>query len=387
MSALRRGSSRTAWTALDRRADAVERRFRISIVMAVATAISYWNVRTGLESQGLENLERYVEQRRDRESAIFQLASGNVATFATAYAVALQQTDLREAESRFAALFEERPDGTARIRESVFKMQSITGFIGRGAMIDRDLKRRLVAAVDLVAQFGPAWSRHFANLYVVTPEGAVVMYWPGEPWALNASDWEVSGKLALIGKPNEPVLVTGPPADAPADRETWSELYFDYGVSDWLVSVTRPVLSQGRHVASVGHDLMLHDLIDRTVSSNLKGTYNFLVSEQGRLIAHPQFMEAIQARSGVLLVEETGDRDAGAPLPPRPRARSRRDDRQGRGRRPIPRRDAHRRARLAARDSVPAIDRRGGRLDDGAADPDLGTRRPRDRAFHPRAAR
>ena len=251
-------------------------------------------------------------------------------------------------------------------------MQSITGFVGRGAMIDRDLKRRLVAAVDLVAQFGPAWSRHFANLYVVTPEGAVVMYWPGEPWALNASDWEVSGKLALIGKPNEPVLVTGPPADAPADRETWSELYFDYGVSDWLVSVTRPVLSQGRHVASVGHDLMLHDLIDRTVSSNLKGTYNFLVSEQGRLIAHPQFMEAIQARSGVLLVEETGDETLARLYRLALERESRRDDRQGRGRRPIPRRDAHRRARLAARDGVPAIDRRGGRLDDGAADPDLG---------------
>ena len=34
---------------------------RISVVVAIATILSYWNVRSGLEGQALEQLASYVE--------------------------------------------------------------------------------------------------------------------------------------------------------------------------------------------------------------------------------------------------------------------------------------------------------------------------------------
>ena len=164
---------------------------RITIVVAIATVISYWHVRTGIERQTLESLERYVEQRRVRESAVFELASSNIETFATAYQQAIQQTDPRDAEQRFASLFETRDDGTTRLTRDAFNTHKVSGFIGKHVRIDRDLKRRLVVAFDLVSQFGAAWARNAPNLYVVSPEGAIIMFWPGQPWALEASDWEV----------------------------------------------------------------------------------------------------------------------------------------------------------------------------------------------------
>ena len=39
---------------------------RISLVVAAATILSYWHVKTGFEQQAIESLERYVEQRRVR---------------------------------------------------------------------------------------------------------------------------------------------------------------------------------------------------------------------------------------------------------------------------------------------------------------------------------
>ena len=51
---------------------------RISVVVALATIVSYWNVRSGLEDQALEQLASYVEQRQARESAIFELASDHL---------------------------------------------------------------------------------------------------------------------------------------------------------------------------------------------------------------------------------------------------------------------------------------------------------------------
>ena len=171
---------------------------RISLVVAAATIMSYWHVRTGFEQQAVENLERYVEQRRVRESAIFDLASSNIRTFSEAYLREISQLDPQGAEQRFSALFEQRPDGTTRLTEDVFKAYGVTGFIGKHVVADRDLKRRLIAAFDLITQFGPAWKSQFANLYVVTPEGAIIMYWPEQPWALRAGDWEIFGKLNLL---------------------------------------------------------------------------------------------------------------------------------------------------------------------------------------------
>jgi PAS domain S-box-containing protein len=280
---------------------------RISIVVAIATILSYWHVRTGYEQQALENLEQYVEQRRQRESAVFDLASGNVRTFADAYLREIHQLDPRDAEQRFTALFEQRPDGTVRLTEDVFKTYGVTGFIGKHVSVDRDLKRRLMAAFDLITQFGPAWASQFANLYVVTPEGAVIMYWPGQPWALRAGDWEISGKLNLLSDSREEVIVAGSGASSGSDKERWSELYYDYGINDWLVSITRPAIADGRPLVRVGQDILMHDLIGRATSADLRGTYSLLFSDDGRLIAHPRFMDAIQARSGSLPISETGD--------------------------------------------------------------------------------
>lgn len=280
---------------------------RISLVVAVATVLSYWHVRTRFEQQAIEVLERYVEQRRVRESAIFDLASGNVRTFADAYLREIRQTDPRDAEQRFSALFEARPDGTTRLTESAFRSYGLSGFIGKHVQIDRDLKRRLMVAFDLIRQFGPAWASQFANLYAVTPEGAVIMYWPGQPWALKASDWEISGKIALLSEGGNPVLVAGASSAPISEKERWSELYLDYGTNEWLVSVTRPAVEDGRPLIQVGQDILMHDLIGRAVNTELRGTHNLLFSEDGRLIAHPRFMDAIQARSGSLPIADAGD--------------------------------------------------------------------------------
>jgi PAS domain S-box-containing protein len=280
---------------------------RISLVVAIATILSYWHVRTRFEQQAIEVLERYVEQRRVRESAIFDLASGNVRTFADAYRRELSQTDPRDAEQRFASLFEPRSDGTTRLTEAAFKSYGVSGFIGKHVAIDRDLKRRLMVAFDLIRQFGPAWASQFANLYVVTPEGAVIMYWPGQPWALKANDWEVSGKIGLLSEGNNPVLVAGTVTAPVSGNERWSELYLDYGTNEWVVSVTRPAIDDGRTLIQVGQDILMQDLIGRAVSAELRGTHNMLFSEDGRLIAHPRFMDAIQAKSGSLAIAEAGD--------------------------------------------------------------------------------
>jgi PAS domain S-box-containing protein len=280
---------------------------RISLVVAAATILSYWHVRSGFEEQATQNLERYVEERRFRESAIFDLASSNVRTFSEAYLREIRQLDPQSAEQRFSALFERHQDGTTRLTEDVFRTYGVTGYIGQHVIPDRDLKRRLIAAFDLITQFGPAWRRQFVNLYIVTPEGAIVMYWPGQPWALRAGDWEISGKLSRLSDRKDNVVVARAGAALSSLNEHWSELYFDHGINDWLVSVTRPAINEDRPLLRIGQDILVHELIGRTASTDLSGTYNILFSQEGRIIAHPRFMGAIQASNGSLPISEARD--------------------------------------------------------------------------------
>jgi signal transduction histidine kinase/ActR/RegA family two-component response regulator len=280
---------------------------RISLVVAIATVLSYWNVRSGLEEQALEQLASYVEQRRERESAVFELASDHLEAFAESYRRRLARLNPVPLNVRFDALFERREDGTTRLREHAFRESGITGFIGKHVTIDDDLRRRLVVAFDVLQQYGPAWRSRFVNLYVVTPENAVLMYWPDQPWALHASDWEVYGKLALIAGNQDEVLVLGEAHPPPPGGQQWSDLYYDYGVNDWMVSATEPVSEGDRYLLSVGQDILLRELIERTLKSEVEGTSNLIFRADGRLIAHPRYMEAIQAQSGALSIQDAGD--------------------------------------------------------------------------------
>ena len=276
---------------------------RIALVVLVATVISFLHVRHSLEEQALAQLAGSIGQRGVRESAPFLLARDNLKVFAEHYENALRTLGDSDPRERFQALFQRHPDGSLRLRLAVFNETGITGVIGKHVPVDADLRRRLVAALELLSRFGPAWRNRFVNLYVTTPENAVLMYWPDKPWALDVSDWEVNAKLALTA-PEDSVLVT----DQRAPREaTWSDLYFDYGVDDWLLSATEPVNLDGQYQLSVGHDVPLDRLIQRTLSHHLDGTYNLLFREDGRLIAHPRLMEAIQASSGKLAIPGADD--------------------------------------------------------------------------------
>ncbi|MCG8360125.1 MAG: ATP-binding protein [Kiloniellales bacterium] len=280
---------------------------RIGIVVAIATVVSFWHVRSGLESQALEKLVRFVEERRARESHVFVMAGEHLEIIEKAYLERLASIEALDPRPRFDVLFETRADGTLRLRERVFTDSGVSGFVGKHVEVSDDLRRRLLAAYDVLRQFGPGWQRRYVNLYVVTPESAVLMFWPDQPWALESNDWQIHGKLALAAGLQDEVLVVGADNAATGSEERWSDLYFDYGVNDWMVSATRPIEHDGQPMLTVGQDVLLSELFARTLNSESDGTYTMIFREDGRLIAHPRFTEALQAQSGALLIQEAGD--------------------------------------------------------------------------------
>lgn len=277
---------------------------RFTFVAAIAAVLSYYHVLHGLRSQALEQLEKYVMQRGMRESERFQLAGDNLRTFAAAYTRALEAMGESDPQRRFDELFERLDGGALRLQARFFHRHHLTGLVGKYIEVDSALRRRLVLGFDLLSRYGPAWQNRFVNLYLTTPENAVLMYWPGRPWGLRASSWEVQAKRPAPAADTVRIIGVARPVAA---QVTWSDPYFDYAVNDWVVSASEPVHLDGQHVLSVAHDILLHDLIARTVQDSLPGTYNLVFGESGRLIAHPRLMDAIRAQGGRFSIPEAGD--------------------------------------------------------------------------------
>ncbi len=281
---------------------------RITAVVLVVTVISYLHIVHTLTQETQDKLQKYIAERGAKESAIFELATDNLqvlkTTFLSDYRSMHTPTD-----AQFNALYQTLPDGTTRLRPEVFEgmpradgtiSNSTTGFVGiKRERIDADLRKRLVLSWRLLDRFGPAWVNRFANVYVHSPENFNIVYWPGMRWGLNAEpnlNMTVEEWMSIATIKNDPQR-----------KLVWTGLYFDPTANEWMVSVEMPVDDKGRHLATLGHDILLNALFKRVFDDHLAGAKNFIIRPDGRVVAHPDKVKELEAAKGVLDVHTLGD--------------------------------------------------------------------------------
>lgn len=257
-------------------------------------------------------LRTYIVERGRRESALFQLVQDQQQALRDRYLAALARQPA-DSQARFADLFERRPDGSLRLPQALFEggagqapdwPAGIGGYIAPGATVDIDLQRRILAALDMLASWGPLWQRRFANLYLSMPEGASIDYWPGIAWSqrvqidldLQAQEW----------------FYIADPRHNPSRRTVWTGLYYDRPADAWMVSCITPIDRDGRYLAAAGTDIFLEDLFARVIADHFEGAYNMVFRADGRLIADPFLLDRIKDAGGDLDVRAAGDARARA---------------------------------------------------------------------------
>ncbi|MFH2000967.1 MAG: response regulator [Planctomycetota bacterium] len=274
---------------------------RITIVIIVATAISYFHMVSNLNEQALGQLEKYVEERGQRESAIFALAEDNHALVREAILNRLEAWGDTDPSREFDALFMRHDDGVIRNRPEQFDGTRMTGvYIDEDLEITADIRRRVLAFYSLCNQWGPAWHNRFQDLYITTPENIMVIYWPEIPlWCQEAT--------ADLHMPNEEYVWVADEAHNPERKTVWTGLFYDHVAKVWMVSCETPVYWKDRHIATIGHDITLNQLIDRTINEHLAGAFNLIFRKDGRLIAHPEWMEEIMDHGGYYDISASND--------------------------------------------------------------------------------
>jgi len=254
---------------------------RIGILIALTTLVSYLHMFNTLRAEALQQLQRHVAERSQREQAIFTLAQDNHAILRKAMEERVRAWSQQDPNPRFDSLFSQRPDGTVRSRPEGFDGTRMVGvFIPPGVKLETDLRRRILAAHDVVSQYGPAYAVRFTDTYITLAEGPVITFWPVRPnWAaeLPKDDPTLEYEYFTITTPEK----------NPERRTAWTGSYLYSPTQSWLVTSATPVDMDGRHIGSFSQDIFVDELMARSINDHLPGAYNLLVRDDGQLIAHP----------------------------------------------------------------------------------------------------
>jgi len=272
---------------------------RVAIIIVLMTAVSYFHVVSTVQEQSLSQLEKYIVERTEREGTIFRLAEDNHKHLKVELLQRLQalgDTDPVEAFNEEVVKF---PDGTWRTRLEGFdgSRESFV-FIGKQAKIDADLRRRVMTFIELSNQYGPAWHHRLQNVYFTAPENLLAGYWPEVP------DWAHS-LPADIYMPDEEYVWAADKQHNPSRESVWTGLFYDVGSNVWMASLETPVDIGDRQIATIGHDLTLNELFERTRNDHLEDSYNLIIRQDGHLIAHPEMMESLKSKQGNLNIADS----------------------------------------------------------------------------------
>ncbi|MHA7873574.1 MAG: hypothetical protein ACX939_14595, partial [Hyphococcus sp.] len=161
-------------------------------LMLIVTVVSGWVIFSYFYDREraafLERLESKVAAETAEHGEIFKTARENHLLAGEAFNTRLDAWARREdVDDRFAAVFAARADGTYRSRDRDFDgvlsaegrwIYGLGAFIAPDVAADRERRAGLLAAYDVVSQFGEA-SLHWAdNFYFFTPHDDLIIFAP-----------------------------------------------------------------------------------------------------------------------------------------------------------------------------------------------------------------
>ncbi len=282
---------------------------RVTLVVIAMTLLSYWHIVGTLENATRDKLESYVTERAQRDSSLFELVEDNHALVKNVVLESWAEAMESEPADYDQIFVKRESDGTTRIRRELYEghrrpqgttIRAMTGYVGRQAPVEEEaFRRKLVLAYHIVERYGPAWANRHANFYAMCPENCGICYWPDFPWGLDAeSDLHI---------PSEEFFRVSDLEHNPERVTVWTGLNYDVTTDVWMVTCNTPIDVEGRHVLTLGTDILLNDLFELVRTERLSGASNIIFRRDGRIIAYSERVDELRRAGGLVSFEEVGD--------------------------------------------------------------------------------
>ncbi|WP_283149598.1 sensor histidine kinase [Silvimonas soli] len=265
---------------------------RIALASLILSALGYYYSYTRYQAEALANLGKYIEARSQLESNLFLQAETNTKLLRNEFVRRYALMQSYDPSPEFHRLIKQDRDGMWRVRPELddFEYKATVAILPRVQLTD-DFMRQTLLAYELAGQFGQANRNRYYDTYVdLNVSDGNIMFLPDLNYGRNGSVADFAVDLD--------VELDETPARNPDRKTFWSGIYFDKQAMEWMVSVVTPIDYMGRYIGGSGQDVLLDQLIQRTNSVSIAGTYNFIVTRAGSLIAHADRMTQIHQARG-----------------------------------------------------------------------------------------
>ncbi len=270
-------------------------------VVAVVSAVAYWNVFNTTRTREIENLETYVRERTRREESGFRQIEMNLATVRGQFLKRIAEPPPPNWREQWERRFERFADGAWRSRKEFSDGRKFsTLWMHRDASLTPVYQNQILQAQDICDELLPSWGDSFPSLYFNFPGPANIGFDPTIPsWVwdtpsdydMNAQEWV---KMAF-------------PENDPSRGFVWTGVVEEEVTKTPQVAVLLPVDLDGEMLCSVAHSINVRGMIDETTHGVLPGGMQMIFRRDGRLIAHPALKEKIISSKGLLTASASGD--------------------------------------------------------------------------------
>ena len=281
--------------------------FPVVGISGLAIAFVYFHALQEAEFHLRQDLQRHLRDRSRHDHDIFKLAESNHKILKTDLMERLKQPMLPDVVTRFGKQMYQWNDQTYRNfpqgkdSKAFPSLQKATIFVGPQIhLMSDELKGQILLFEELASLYGRAWYGQYNNTWINSNQNVSVDYRPSTLWGLEAppSTDMTQEEYSLLATPEK----------NPERSPRWTSLYFDRPASRWMVSLITPVDdSTGKHVATIGNDIILNELMEVTLQDKFPNSYNLIFQDNGQIIVHPDRMDELKASDGKLNLQAIDD--------------------------------------------------------------------------------
>ncbi|HPU14825.1 MAG TPA: PAS domain S-box protein, partial [Polymorphobacter sp.] len=207
----------------------------------------------------------------------------------------------------FDATFPLQGDGTRRSRPGLFDGETLPdGMTVRGigaiftqaGAITPEQRRALMTAYDTIRLLGEGALPEIKSLYFYTPQNNLIMFAPGRPDRLKFYRHDAPATFDFQAEEFARNMLTENNPGRIMRCTSLQRILYDPFHKTWTTGCMTPVDYRGQHIGSWGVSLLLDDLIASTSFAELPGAKVMIISNEGRLIYHPDFTHQSDFRTG-----------------------------------------------------------------------------------------
>ncbi len=272
--------------------------FLIPLVWTVDSVL-----RERLIRQAQQELQLQDQNWLNQLQSDIRAAEASIAAFAR-----LLETQLRPARADDDVWFNRKvmrdADGLWRSRRSDYDPQNEAGiWAPDDAIATLDDRSFFLQASRLTQIYGQAANHGLlANTWILPSGNGEIVFWPKQP------DFIYQTPPDLDYRPTEWFQGVAP-GNHPHSKVRWTSTSFDPVPKVWMISVIAPFQRDGRWGGSVGHDLVIEEMVQR-IAMDVKSDQGefYLIDQQQRLLVATRHQAAIEQSQGQLLADHLDER-------------------------------------------------------------------------------